>query len=132
LHWLGDACFIFTVALLVGFLVAWFLAEPLDHQELSAWLEAHANLLTFLAAFLPALGAALAGIRETGDFDKVAERSRKTAAVLSNLSHAIADAQQSLTLDKTGDMLLAAAQVLTEDLAAWQAVYGHKRLELPA
>jgi hypothetical protein len=137
LHWIGDSCFKLTVAVLTVFFalylfqMSWGVLVGHAFAELVAsWLLWGANPLTFLAALLPALGAAVAGIRETGDFDKVAERSEKTAASLEKFSEAIRDARQSLTLDDTGDMLLATAQILTEDLAAWQSVYGHKRLEL--
>jgi hypothetical protein len=139
LHRIGDSCFILTMIFLLAFLAVWsftfawgqlvdhFLADSIAHR-----LEEYATVLTFFAAGLPAFGAAIAGIRETGDFEKVAERSRKTSLALADLSHVIANARRSLTLDETGDTLLTAAQVLTEDLAAWQSVYGHKRLELPA
>ncbi|MDU6134408.1 hypothetical protein, partial [Bradyrhizobium sp.] len=66
-----------------------------------------------------------------GDFGKVAERSTKTVEALNEISGDIKKARSTLRLDETGDMLLTTAQILTEDLAAWQSVYGHKRLELP-
>ncbi len=90
------------------------------------------DLVTFFAASLPALAAALAGIRETGDFRKVSARSTKTAASLLELEKEAARARNNLALAQTGDILVSTARVLTEDLSAWQSVYGHKRLELPA
>jgi hypothetical protein len=101
-------------------------------EKLGGWLLRLKDYVTYLAAFLPALGAALAGIRETGDFEKVSERSTKTAASLQELQDEVARARRSLSLDETGDILLSTAQALAEDLSAWQSVYGHKRLELPA
>ncbi|WP_315837150.1 hypothetical protein [Bradyrhizobium prioriisuperbiae] len=103
---------------------------PAD-ARLGTWLFAIKNWITFAAAFLPALGAALAGIRETGDFEKFSDRSAKTAASLEELQRDLALARRRLRLDTTGDVLLSAAQVLTEDLADWHMVYGHKRLDLP-
>jgi hypothetical protein len=100
-------------------------------QKLGSWLFVLKNWVTFAAAFLPAMGAAVAGIRETGDFERFSERSAKTATSLEDLQREVAHALRKLTLDVTDDLLLSTAQVLTEDLAAWHSVYGHKRLELP-
>ena len=96
------------------------------------WMQWLKDVATFVAAFLPALAAALAGIRETGDFRKVSARSSKTTAALLELQQETARARSNLALAQTGDILLSTARVLTEDLAAWQSVYGQKRLELPA
>lgn len=134
LHRAGELCFLLTAVLLGLFLTAFGWTKLSDHAlaRIGPLLEKHALDLTFYAAWLPALGAAVAGIRETGDFEKVAERSHKTAAALAGLSSAINTARKNLTLDETGDVLLRAALILTEDLGSWQTVYGDKRLELPS
>ena len=88
--------------------------------------------ITFCAAFFPALGAAFAGIRETGDFEGFAEHSLKTANALQDLKRQIPLIKRDLTLDATDDFLVATAQVLTEDLSSWRSVYGRKQLTLPA
>jgi hypothetical protein len=161
LHGLGDGCFAWTARVLIGFLALWLIwmalsacnwaanllapaggssatadglrafaaswQPPIDH-----WLQWLKDVVTFFAAFLPAAAAALAGIRETGDFRKVSARSTKTTAALLELQQEAARARTNLALAQTGDILLSTARVLTEDLAAWQSVYGQKRLELPA
>lgn len=140
LHNSGVACFIATLAALVSFLLVCVIhtMDPSVFKQtffgysIDGSLPRFENFVTFFAAFLPSLGSALAGIRETGDFGKVAERSSKTAIALKALHKEIAMAKRELVLDETGDALLATAKVLTDDLAAWQSVYGHKRLELPA
>jgi hypothetical protein len=86
----------------------------------------------FFAALLPAAGAAFASIRETGDFNKVAMQSAATAANLQEMQDAFEQGLERLRFDHTDELLRRTAQVLTEDLSAWQSVYGHKRLELPA
>jgi hypothetical protein len=160
LHDLGDGCFAWTARVLIGFLTVWLIwvalssrnwagdllarggssatADALDAfatsweppiDNLLQWLK---DVVTFFAAFLPALAAALAGIRETGDFRKISSRSTKTTAALLELQQEVARARTNLALVQTGDILLSTARVLTEDLAAWQSVYGQKRLELPA
>jgi hypothetical protein len=88
------------------------------------------DILTFSVAFLTALGAAFAGIREAAEFESSAEHSAKAAVALQNLKGDIAQARHELTLDMTSEALLKTAQVLTEDLAAWQSVYGRKQLNL--
>ena len=162
LHDLGDSCFAWTARVLIGFLTLWLIWVGLSACNwagdlfpradggsspaanglgafaasweppvgyLLQWLK---DVVTFFAAFLPALAAALAGIRETGDFRKVSARSTKTSADLLELQQQAARARSNLALAQTGDILLSTARVLTEDLAAWQSVYGQKRLELPA
>jgi hypothetical protein len=38
---------------------------------------------------------------------------------------------RDITLDETAEMLLKTARVMSEDIAAWQELYGRKRLSLP-
>ncbi|MFI5014338.1 MAG: hypothetical protein ACHQAY_18535 [Hyphomicrobiales bacterium] len=101
-------------------------------ENQGAWLVYAMSSITFLAAFLPMLGAVLGGIRESGDFDRFSARSDKTADALQELAAEVAHAKSKLRLETTLDVLFSTAQVLTDDLAAWQAVYGRKRLDLPA
>jgi hypothetical protein len=140
IHWFGDACFYATGAVLllwlVGALLVWATAS-LHVQfdivgRIHALLPASKDVVTYIVAGLPALGAALAGIRETGDFEGVAALSAKTASALETLKRDYAEAKRTLLLDDTGDVLIGTAQVLTDDLAAWQSLYGRKRLTLPA
>src|SRR5262249_48018261 len=74
-----DVCFALTLGILVAFFViivpiAWIFG-PAVFIEGNALLLASA--VTFSAAFFPALGAAVAGIRETGDFESFGNRSAK-------------------------------------------------------
>lgn len=105
---------------------------PTLPQRIGAFLHHVKGIVTLCAAFLPALGAALAGIRETGDFEGFAERSLKTANALQDLKRQIPLIKRELTLEATDDFLVATAQVLTEDLSSWRSVYGRKQLTLPA
>lgn len=90
------------------------------------------SCVTFFAALLPALGAAVFGIRETGDFEGFAKRAARTAEKLAELKADIVKARRKLSLELTTATLLAAAQILSEDVGAWQSVYGRKQLSLPA
>jgi hypothetical protein len=89
------------------------------------------NYVTFLAALLPAAGAAVLGIRETGDFDGFAKRAARTAEKLDEVKQDVAAAREKPLMDTTTSVLLATAQILSEDVGAWQSIYGRKRLNLP-
>ncbi len=90
-------------------------------------------LVVLAAAGLPAIGAALAGIREQGDFDGAKERSlRMTGQLIELKKQYEAALNRQPRLNKTAEMLIETARVMSEDLAAWQELYGRKRLNLPA
>jgi hypothetical protein len=40
--------------------------------------------------------------------------------------------REGVKLNDTADLLISAARAMSEDLAAWQELYGRKRLTLPA
>ena len=158
LHRYGDRCFIFTVWVLCFFLAVFALhaflmlangklplAFHYDHNAciggpmslcIGEWLglqlDRFKSIATFLAALLPAVGAAIAGIRETGDFEGVAKRASTTADNLANIERDVEQAKSRLTIESTASVLLSTAHALTEDVRAWQSVYGRKRLNLPA
>ena len=89
--------------------------------------------LLLFAAGLPALGAALAGIRVQGEFEDYKERSEHMVAELNALEATYeAQLRQQPQLEHTAELLIETARVLSEDLAAWQELYGRKRLNLPA
>ena len=68
-----------------------------------------------------------------GDFEKSANRSARTLDQLAGLSDDYARAARSdASLGDTAELLIASARVLSEDIAAWQDLYGRKRLTLPA
>jgi hypothetical protein len=61
---------------------------------------------------------------------------RRSARTLDQLA-GLRDEYTSMTkgeadLDDTAELLIATARVLSEDIAAWQDLYGRKRLTLPA
>src|SRR5262245_42716555 len=133
LHRLGIGCFLLTAVILAIFLALYWL----DRQGASATIEslllAAKPFVTFLSAGLPALGAAVAGIRVHGDFEASARRSARTLDQLAGLSDDYASATKSeADLDDTAELLIATARVFSEDIAAWQDLYGRKRLTLPA
>jgi hypothetical protein len=107
-------------------------ADVHDRLGMLGWFLYRAKAaVTYVAAFLPALVAAVAGIQETADFEGLALRSAKTANALTEIDKHIATIVKQPTLESTGAVLLSTAEVLTEDLGAWQSIYGRKHLGLP-
>jgi hypothetical protein len=134
----ANGCFVAIILVLAAFLACWLISlgslvdEAPIFQRLDHALHQSMAPITFLAAFLPALGAAIAGIRDTADFEGFAARSAKTATDLQSLAKDFAVAKRMLSLDETSELLVATAHILTQDLAAWRSIYGRKGLKLPA
>ena len=147
----------YPLALLVGFSSVWFMTASTAMMQLRSdprmrgrvlalqaivligstpvetLLLATKPFVTFLSAGLPALGAAVAGIRVHGDFEASIRRSARTLDQLAELTDDYASAaNDDADLDDTADLLIATARVFSEDIAAWQDLYGRKRLTLPA
>jgi hypothetical protein len=82
---------------------------------------------------LPALALASMGIRVQGEFTQDCDRA---AAMLDALAALEAEFQAALRgephLGDTGDLLLNAARIMSEDVVAAQRLYGRRRLSLPA
>jgi hypothetical protein len=120
LHMAGIACFVVALSALAAFVAgAHFLADS----------------LTLWAAGLPALGAALAGIRAQSDFEGSKERSARMQDALGTLEDDYEKARvmtPDLALSETSTLLISTARLMSEDVAAWQELYGRKWLSLPA
>jgi hypothetical protein len=142
LHRLGVGCFVVTFVILLLFLGGYGLESWLGSPAAAG--AGHGSCfenpllcakpwVTFLAAGLPALGAALAGIRVQGDFEGSRERSQTMIAALAKLARDYRTAEsRRIDLDETAEMLIETAETMSEDLDAWQELYGRKRLTLPA
>jgi hypothetical protein len=142
LHEAGVLCFLITFLILTFFLlgfgyefvfgdIATLNGQPLTRLgDVTHLLKPWMLLCT---AGLPALGAALAGIRVHGDFESSEQRSALTIDSLTSLK---ADYEAAMRregdLDDAAERLIAASRVMSEDLAAWEELYGRKRLVLPA
>jgi len=133
LHLLGIGCFIVTSLILIAFLALFWFDRAFGMATLETLLLAVKPFVTFLSAGLPALGAAVAGIRAHGDFEESSERSVHMLDVLAGLTDDYTRAEMRAPhLDDTAELLIVTARVMSEDLAAWQDLYGRKRLALPA
>lgn len=143
IHLLGTGCFIITFGILAYFLICYLLeykfgnlSDLIQHHP-QTWMGTSILILkpwiTFWTAGLPALGAALAGIRVQGEFRLSAETSAHTANALSGLKKDfVKTMSREIDLHETIEMLISAARAMSEDTASWQELYGRKRLVLPA
>ena len=90
---------------------------------------AHQTLFVALSAGLPALGAAIFGIRMQGDFDATSERSSLTAQGLQRIADLLA--QPGIGLARQTDLIEAAAAAMLSELGEWRRAYARHGLELP-
>jgi len=141
LHRLGNYCFFVTIAMLGVFLLGYLADVVFDratsHGPVAAWLDhalhAFKPWMILAAAGLPALGAAVSGIRVTGDFEGSERHSHRMLHELAALTEDyMAATSRDAGLNATSELLIATARSMSEDLAAWQELYGRKRLTLPA
>jgi len=91
--------------------------------------------VSIAAAGLPALGAALSGIRAQGDFEGFAERSRATHAALAEIENRIdtlLNSSVTISVDAATEVLMMTTYIMTQDVNAWRQLYYAKRLVLPA
>ncbi len=140
LHEFGDFLFGSTAGVLLAFfLVPWFiyatgLATWLGSTDAAvfAYLKWVKPYVTLLGASLPALGGALAGIRVHGDFEGFALRSERTAGAIHSLTLELLQEQGHADLAGTTRVLQACARVMSDDIEAWEALYGRKTLVFPA
>ncbi|MGA8573583.1 MAG: hypothetical protein WB560_14060, partial [Desulfobaccales bacterium] len=127
LHWFGNSFFILTfilcgVHLLYGFLLA---------SPESSWLWAH--LLTFFNGFFPAIGAALAGINNQGEFLRIAKRSEAMQGHLKLLLNAAEELGRQLQEDTTlfpqqlsiplAALTANAARLLVNEVLDWRVIF---------
>lgn len=137
LHGIGEALFAATVVACFAHLVLVLAGGFHLFGEVGEWAERVAEGpfgrgLTMLAAVFPALGAALLGIRNIGEFHRLSLRSGTMAAALESRSEAL-----SAVLDASLDYvtLLRAAQdvagLMISETADWRTLVILKPLELP-
>ena len=143
LHDAGALSFIVTAATLalsfvalLGFEMAFGVKPTSEGPKLQSWLARALDgvqpIFDFIAGFLPALGAAIAGIRSTGDFEGFAERSRETLQRLGALREPYSRASLRLDFDLTAQTIAETARILEEDLSDWRSLYRRKNLSLNA
>lgn len=128
LHRLGGALFALTAIVCVGVLTAEMLGTLWPHGI--GQLTHHLPVaITLVSAALPAIGAALYGIRMQGDFAGVVERNHALSAQLGQLRRIAAD--EDAGFDNLRRLIARTAQLLTADVAQWRRASQARPLALP-
>jgi hypothetical protein len=129
LHLAGTTLFAMTaIACIIAMAVEAVLA--ITHSELSQAM-AHIFLvgMTMITAGLPALGAAIYGIRMQGEFASVAERAHETHDRMQALRHTLDE--DDPTFDTLQRRIAHLTALLTNDTADWHRTHHARPLALP-
>jgi hypothetical protein len=121
---------VISVAVCLGFMAAaalGFLSEGGLHDA-SKW-------FTLLGVALPTIGAAIAGIRYFGDFERFAAISEVTAekldAVHNRIGLLLSAPEDMLDYDRVSDLAHTADDIVVTEIENWQAVFGGKHITVP-
>lgn len=113
------------IAACIAFFPALYLGADQSHDLVG-------SAMTFVGALVPALGAALLGMRSQGDFDAYAERSEDTARQLERIAERIDEAGAQADFETLVDMVDGTTEALAGDVFAWRTVYRRKALTVSA
>jgi hypothetical protein len=128
LHLLATGLIVASFAVLALFLAVYSL-DSFYHSDAKQTLIAIKPYLVFSTVSVSSIGAALAAIRVHGDFEGSEERSARMIELLELLKLDYRKAlDRDIGRDETAEMLITTARIMSEDLAAWQELYGRKRL----
>ncbi|GAB5488961.1 MAG: hypothetical protein Pars2KO_25310 [Parasphingorhabdus sp.] len=90
---------------------------------------------TVLGVMFPTFGAAIAGIRYFGDFERFAAISQITAEKLDAIHHRIelllSAPDSSLDYGRAAELIHATDNVVVAEIENWQAVFGGKHITVP-
>ena len=106
----------------------YLLAFVLYAQGWSLAADLYKPLATVLGATLPVVGAAIFGIRATGDFRSSAQQSRRMVSELEQLARSL-EARRS-TPDRLAVLRLLShvSLTLSDDLRVWRLIYSEREL----
>lgn len=121
----GEGLFIVTM---IG-CVVWLVAKSLHLEHANLLGMDLTSLVVFLAALLPAIGAALYGIRTQGDFCGFAERSRLIANRLGKLR--LAMLRDPLDYHRVTARLRRLSEIMLAEVDQWRQLSESRPLELP-
>jgi hypothetical protein len=134
LHTVGESLFMLTLAVCATYFFVSFLHKPPMGEAHTLKAGSLPNWVMFLSAFLPALGAAMSGIRVQGEFASTAERSEAMAARLTQLQLEIqADEKIGETgLARLRSFIETTSETMLIEVVDWKFVFRGKPLSLPA
>jgi hypothetical protein len=125
LHQSGEILFGGTVVACVAWIIVKLSGIPMGVVGRVGMTE----IVTFLTAVLPALGASIYGIRMQGDFAGVAFRSQVTVSRLERLKRAMID--DPLDYARLSARLRNLADIMLTDVSNWRTTYQARPLALP-
>jgi hypothetical protein len=136
LHSIGFILFALTfVSCFIHFITGVWL-----HDYLPSWLSP--RLMTFFCAFFPALGAAMAGINNQGEFTRISKRSEamfdqlnlikiQVKELISEIDSKTGSPDEQYSV-KTSDMIKKTARLLTNEVLDWRVVFLDRPLNASA
>lgn len=102
----------------------------------ASWPASTSKIFTFLGVSLPTLGAALAGLRYFGDFERFAAISQVTAEKLDNLHDRLRILlgidDDRLGFAEVAEVVREMDEIVVSEIENWQAVFGGKQITVPA
>lgn len=131
LHWWGVSLFGLTAAV-VAFHFGELVLGLLAGQEI---VYAGMGWMTVVAAFLPVVGAAFAGINNQGEFARLAMRNKAMANRLQELSveiECMLNRRGHLSLSEASQMSQRVAQLMIDEVIDWRVIFLHRPLVPPA
>ncbi len=133
-HWLhiwGERLFRATFYFGAAYVLIAVLATSGVVYLEDGWKQAFKALTTFVGGGFPALGAAMFGIRATGDFMVAGEQARLTLEELETLKHQLESLRADPTRDQISFMLADLTRTLATDMRDWTKIYRFRELTLP-
>lgn len=126
----GEMFLVLSVVAGLGFLAVWGYYE-LAHVKKDHLYKAIGSLVTFIAGFFPAIGAAVFGIREQAGFERRAALSEIMAVQLAGVTHALEEAGETPRLPVLSGLVEEGASIMTVEVADWGFIFRAKPLALP-
>lgn len=124
LHHAGEFLFGGTIVACTAWIVCKLAGVPMNFGSVGL-----TEIVTALTAAMPAVGAALYGIRMQGDFARVADRSMVTVARLERLKRALN--VDPLDYTRLTARLRRLADIMLADIEHWRTTYQARPLALP-
>jgi hypothetical protein len=130
---LSEVLFTLAVAVVAIYLVVEGAAAL--HLISHALPHAISNAATWLAVALPTYGAAVAGIRYFGDFERFSAISQVSAdkldAVHARIRLLLAAPDAALDYGRVSELAHATDDIVVSEIENWQAVFGGKHVSVP-
>jgi hypothetical protein len=130
---LSEALFTLAVISVSTYLILKF--GGVQHWWPKALASKSSYMFTFLGVALPTFGAAIAGIRYFGDFERFSSISEVTAEKLSaihaRITQLLAGPETALDYGQVADLAREVDEVVVNEIESWQAVFAGKHVAVP-